>query len=28
MMTIKAFMQDNHRYCDELYATAEAAVSE
>jgi hemerythrin-like domain-containing protein len=28
MTTIKAFMQDNHRQCDELYATAEEAVAE
>lgn len=28
MTTIKAFMQDNHRHCDELYTTAEAAVAE
>lgn len=28
MTTIKAFMQDNHRHCDELYATAEEAVAD
>jgi iron-sulfur cluster repair protein YtfE (RIC family) len=28
MTTIKAIMQDNHRHCDELYATAEGAVAE
>ena len=27
MTTIKAFMQDNHRQCDELYAAAEEAVA-
>lgn len=25
-MSISSFMQDNHRHCDELYATAEGAV--
>ena len=27
MTTIKDFMQDKHRHCDELYATAEEAVA-
>ncbi|MDP6377600.1 MAG: hemerythrin domain-containing protein [Pseudomonadales bacterium] len=27
MTTISAFMQDNHRQCDELYAAAEEAVA-